>query len=124
MSCCVLANILMGTIYLFAEKFSYVFLNKAVYEKVIEMSTKRRQCGNNPDVFFYICGKYMMAKHQFNVRDFSQRACEAYFGMKLGDQDKSWAPTLYRNAVLLDSRKSQCNSVLGSYSMAGAQKSP
>ena len=33
-------NILMGTMYLFAEKFSYIVLNKAVYEKVVEMSTK------------------------------------------------------------------------------------
>ena len=33
-----------------------------------------------------------MAKYRFNVRDFTKRACEAYFGMKLGDQDKSWAP--------------------------------
>ena len=34
----------------------------------------------------------MMAKYQFNVRDFIKRAYEAYFGMKLGDQNKSWAP--------------------------------
>ena len=34
----------------------------------------------------------MMAKCRFNVRDFTKRAYEAYFGMKLGDQDKPWAP--------------------------------
>ena len=45
---------------------------------------------NNPDVFYYIYGKYMIAKYRFNVRDFTMRAYEAYFGMKLGDQDKSW----------------------------------
>ena len=50
MNGCFLASILMGTIYLFAEKFSYIVLNKAVYEKVVEMSTKRRQCRNNPDI--------------------------------------------------------------------------
>jgi len=33
----------------------------------------------------------MMAKYCFNVRDFTKRAYEAYFGIKLGDQDKSWA---------------------------------
>ena len=43
MNCCFLANILMGTIYLFAGKFGYIVLKKAVYEKVVEMSTKRRQ---------------------------------------------------------------------------------
>ena len=34
----------------------------------------------------------MMAKHRFNVRDFTERAYKAYFGIKLGAQDKSWAP--------------------------------
>ena len=53
----------MGTIYLFAGKFSYIVSNKAVYEKVVEMSTKQGQCQNNPDVFCYISGKYMMAKY-------------------------------------------------------------
>ena len=92
MNCCFLANILMGTIYLYAGNFDYVVLNKAVNQKIVEMSTKRRQCRNNPDVFCYICGEYMMAKYWFNVIDFTKRAYEAYFGMKLGDQDKSWAP--------------------------------
>ena len=92
MNCCFLANILMGTIYLFAGTFSYMVLNKAVYEKVVEMSTKRRQCRNNPDVFCYFCGECMMEKYRFNVRDFTERAYETYFGIKLGDQDKSWAP--------------------------------
>ena len=58
------------------------------------MSTKRGQCRNNPDVvvFCYIRGEYMMAKYPFTVRDFTRRAYEAYFGINLGDQDKSWAP--------------------------------
>ena len=34
----------------------------------------------------------MRAKYPFNVKDFTKRAYEAYFGMKLGDQDKSWVP--------------------------------
>ena len=87
-----MANILMGTIYLFAGKFSYIVLNKAAYKKTVEMGTKQRQYRNNPDVFCYICSEYMMAKYRFNVRDFTERAYGAYFGMKLGDQDKSWAP--------------------------------
>ena len=82
----------MGILYLFAKKFIYVVLNKVIYEKVVEMSTKRRQYRNNLDVFCNICGEYMMAKYRFNVRDFTKRAYEAYFGMKLGDQGKSWAP--------------------------------
>ena len=74
----VFGEYLMGTTYLFAGKFSYIVLNKAVYEKVVEMSTKRRQCRNNSGVFCYICGEYMMAKYQFNVKDFIKKAYEAY----------------------------------------------
>ena len=33
----------------------------------------------------------MKKEHRFSVRDFTKRAYEAYFGMKLGDQDKQWA---------------------------------
>ena len=33
----------------------------------------------------------MMAKYRFSVRDFTKRVYEAYFGIKLGDEDKSWA---------------------------------
>ena len=36
--------------------------------------------------------QYVTAKYRFNVRDFTKRAYKAYFGMKLVDQDKSWAP--------------------------------
>ena len=34
----------------------------------------------------------MLKGNQFNARDFSKRAHKAYFGMKLGDHDKFWAP--------------------------------
>jgi len=37
---CFLAKILKVTIYLFAGKFSYIVLNKAVYDKTLKMSTK------------------------------------------------------------------------------------
>ena len=50
------------------------------------------QFRNHPDVFSYICGEYMLAKYRFNVRDFTKRAYKVYFGIKLGDQDKCWAP--------------------------------
>ena len=53
---------------------------------------RRRKCRNDPDVFCYICGEYIMEKQRFNVQDFTKKAYKAYFGMKLGDQDKCWAP--------------------------------
>ena len=67
----------MGAIYLFAGKFSYIVLNKAVYEKVVEMNTERRQCQNDPGVFCYIGSEYMMAQYRCNVRDFTKKADEA-----------------------------------------------
>ena len=82
----------MGIIYLFAGKFRYIVLNKAAHEKVVEMTTERRQCRSNPDVFCYICGENMMAKYRFNMRDFTKRAYAPYFSMKLGNQDSSWPP--------------------------------
>ena len=56
------------------------------------MTSKRRSCVNDPDIFCYIGGEYMKKEHYFNVQDFTKRAIEANFGMKLGDQDQQWAP--------------------------------
>ena len=56
------------------------------------MSSKRRQCRNHPDVFCYICGEYVLEKYCLNVKDFTKKAYKTYFGIKLGDQEKSWAP--------------------------------
>src|ERR1044072_8547900 len=47
---------------------------------------------NNPDVFCYICGSYVVQRHRQNITHFVKQAYEAYFGVKLGEQDKSWAP--------------------------------
>jgi len=98
-SCRFVSTIVKHPVYLFAGKFSYIVLNKAVYEKVVEMNSKRRQCQNNPDVFCYVCGEYMMAKYRFNVRDCTKRAYKAYFGMKLGTKTTLGHPTRCANIV-------------------------
>ena len=36
------------------------------------MTSKRRCCHNDQDVFCYICGEYMKKEHRFNVRDFTK----------------------------------------------------
>lgn len=56
------------------------------------MSSSRRSCLNSPNVFCYICGEYTVAKQRKNITDFVRQAYQAYFGVQLGDQDKSWAP--------------------------------
>ncbi|KAG0715800.1 hypothetical protein GWK47_011114 [Chionoecetes opilio] len=56
------------------------------------MASARRSCRNNPDVFCYICGQYTLSGDRKNITGFVKRAYGAYFKVKLGDQDKSWAP--------------------------------
>ncbi|GFW96248.1 uncharacterized protein TNCV_572191 [Trichonephila clavipes] len=51
-----------------------------------------RGCVNFPNCFCYICGSYTVKKQQRNISNFVQKVYFAYFGIKLGDQDKSWAP--------------------------------
>ena len=112
----------MDNIYILARKFSYIVLYKTAYKKVVEMNTKRRQCRNNPDLFCLICGEYMMAKYRFIVRGFTNKAYEAYFGMKLWDQDKSWAPIRCANIVqklcFFGPKASQFDAVSGSYGIS------
>lgn len=56
------------------------------------MSSSRRCCVNHPDVFCYVCGEYMLKENRKNITDFVKCAYLGYFGVKLGDQDKTWAP--------------------------------
>ncbi|GFS57069.1 uncharacterized protein TNCV_4238521 [Trichonephila clavipes] len=50
-----------------------------------------RRCVNSSNCFCYICGSYTVKKQQRNISNFVQKAYFAYFGIKLGDQDISWA---------------------------------
>ena len=60
------------------------------------MSTLRlrrlRGCTNDADSFCYICGRFTKKKVRRNIILFIKNAYYADFGMKLGNQDKSWAP--------------------------------
>lgn len=58
---------------------------------VFEVMTSRG-CANSPDSFCYICGTYTVKKQQRNISDFVKKVHFVYFGIKLGDQEKSWAP--------------------------------
>ncbi|XP_072276834.1 uncharacterized protein [Pyxicephalus adspersus] len=55
-------------------------------------SSSRRSCSNDPNVFCYICGEYSPQKLRRNITEFVKKAYLAYFGIKLGDQNKYWAP--------------------------------
>lgn len=59
---------------------------------VFVMAHRARGCVNSPDSFCFICGEYTLKKRQRNISAFIQKVYFAYFGLKLGDQDKPWAP--------------------------------
>lgn len=52
----------------------------------------RRGCKNSPDNFCYICGRYTPSKQRRNLAERVKTAYRYYFGCKVGDQDKTWAP--------------------------------
>ena len=54
-----------------------------------EVSSSRRACRNKTDVFCYNCG---IVPNRNPVTKFIKRAYHTYFGTKLGDQYKAWAP--------------------------------
>ena len=56
------------------------------------MAVARRACKNKRDLFCYICGEYTLSPNRNEVTDFLKSVYKVYFGMKLGDQDKPWAP--------------------------------
>lgn len=51
-----------------------------------------RKCTNNPDRFCYICGKLTLAHRKLPINQFVKLAYHQYFGVKLGDQEKPFAP--------------------------------
>ena len=52
----------------------------------------RRKCTNDPNKFCYICGQVMLTGQNLRINSFVKVSYYAYFGIKVGDQDKSWAP--------------------------------
>ena len=44
-------------------------------------------CKNHPNRFCYICGHVVLPDRQAKITDFVKKAYQAYFGVKLGDQD-------------------------------------
>lgn len=51
-----------------------------------------RRCVTSPDYFCFICGEYTVKKYQRNITGFVKNVYYAYFGLRIGDQDKVWAP--------------------------------
>lgn len=63
-----------------------------IIQEFTTMASIRRKCLNSPDSFCYICGSFTVPSQRMNISEFVKRAYLAYFKLKVGDQDKSWAP--------------------------------
>jgi hypothetical protein len=51
-----------------------------------------RKYVNDVDSFRYVCGDYTIKLNQKTITPLIKKAYELYFGCKIGDQDKPWAP--------------------------------
>ena len=51
-----------------------------------------RKCVNSSDAFCYICGEVTFKSRRLSFTPLIKKCYESYFGCKVGDQDKSWAP--------------------------------
>jgi len=51
-----------------------------------------RQCVNHPDNFCYVCGDLTFKDQQQSLTPLVKKCYQLYFGCKVGDQDKNWAP--------------------------------
>uniref|UniRef100_A0A1B0DNG3 Uncharacterized protein n=1 Tax=Phlebotomus papatasi TaxID=29031 RepID=A0A1B0DNG3_PHLPP len=57
------------------------------------MASGSGSCENFSDKFCYICGKYCAVKQSLTrITYYVKQLYLAYFGMKVCNQDKSWAP--------------------------------
>ena len=67
----------------------YIFL---LFQIMSAPATSHRKCLNNPDSFCYICGSFTIPSQRASINVFVKQAYFAFFKVKLGDQNKPWAP--------------------------------
>lgn len=51
-----------------------------------------RKCKSQPNSYCYVCGRFATTEQRTRITSESKQIYQAYFGCKLGDQDKVWAP--------------------------------
>jgi hypothetical protein len=56
------------------------------------MKRVKRSCLNHPDNFCYICGHFTPCDQRKNLSSKVKVAYHHYFGVKVSDQDRTWAP--------------------------------
>lgn len=63
-----------------------------------------RQCINNVNNFCYVCGEVTFSKQKRPITSIVRTAYFHYFGTKVGDQDKRWAPKICCNTCSVNLR--------------------
>lgn len=69
------------------------------------MTSNRRRCKNYADTFCYICGEYTFKENIRPISECVKKSYLDYFGVNLGDQDKSWAPHIVCNTCCVNLRQ-------------------
>jgi len=64
-----------------------------------------RTCVNSPDNFCYVCGEVTFSSQKRTITAIVKKGCPLYFGCKIGDQDKSWAPHVCCNTCATNLRQ-------------------
>jgi len=64
-----------------------------------------RTCVNNADNFCYVCGEVTFASQKRSITTMVKKAYHLYFGCKIGDQDKMWAPHICCNTCATNLRQ-------------------
>ena len=54
-----------------------------------------RNCVDSADNVCYICGEVTFERQRKAITAIVKKAYNLYFGCKIGDQDKSWAPNIW-----------------------------
>ena len=57
-----------------------------------------RDCKNHPDIFYYVCGEVTPKSQKRTITTDLRKIYGAYFGCRLGDQEKKWAPHIICSA--------------------------
>ena len=82
-----------------------------------------RKCVNLVGNFCYICGETTFSSQKRTMTPLVKTAYQHYFGTKVGDQDKPWAPHIYCNScsvILLEWLKNKKRSLAFAVPMEGA----
>lgn len=82
-----------------------------------------RKCVNTVDNFCYICGEVTFANQKKSITSQVKKAYHAYFGCKVGDQDKPYMLCyMYNTAFTVVEWQKTINAVCSSHGLERAKQ--